>query len=119
MSNSTFLPFGEHSCVDVIGLEDKHPPFSMPLCDDLAFLFDEALMISEANLHSMIDDMSDRHMFLGDRLDVQDVPHHPFLAGMTQIITIRIGAYFCAKPPRHICTILSSSTETLMDPSES
>ena len=55
----------------------------MPFPDDLA-VFDEAAMVSELELHSLFDDMSDRHHVLGDHRDVQDVPQPSFLVDMAQ-----------------------------------
>ena len=45
----------------LIGVEDKHPPFTAPLRDYFAFLFYEAAEMRESNLHSLVDDLTDRH----------------------------------------------------------
>ena len=55
------LSFIKHSVADVIRLEDKHPPFSAPLHNDFAFFFYEAAVVSEPNLHALIDDLFDRY----------------------------------------------------------
>ena len=79
-----FLSFGEHCSADVVRVEDEHPPFSSILCDDLSFFFNEAAKVGEPNLHSLFDNLSDRHQILGDCWNVQDVHKTPFLADMAQ-----------------------------------
>ena len=53
-----FLSIGKHCGADVICVEDEHPPFSLPLRDDLPFFFDEAPEMGEPDLHSLIDYLS-------------------------------------------------------------
>ena len=65
-----FFSFGELRSTYVICFENKHPPFSAPL------RINEAPVMREPNLHSLVDDLTDRHQVLGDRWDV---PHYPFL----------------------------------------
>ena len=50
---------GKHRGAHVIHLEDEHPPFLVPIRDDLAFFFDEASEMSEPDLHSLVDDLTD------------------------------------------------------------
>ena len=52
-----------------------------PLRDDQTFLLDEASVVSELDLHSLIHDLVDWHQILGDRY-MQDVPHDSSLADM-------------------------------------
>ena len=56
-----FLSYGVHNSAYVSRFEDKYPPFSVPWRDDFAFLFNEELVMSEPNLHSLVDDLSKRH----------------------------------------------------------
>ena len=64
------LSFSKQCGADVICIEDEHPPFLVPLRDDLAFFFDEAPEVGEPDLYPLIDDLSDRHQVLRDRRDV-------------------------------------------------
>ena len=50
------LSFGEHSSTNVVCFKDEHPPI---LCNELAFILDEVPMMSESDLHSLINDLSD------------------------------------------------------------
>ena len=54
ISDLTFGSFCKYSGSDLICFEDKHPPFSAPLCDDLAFFFDEAPEVRESDLHPLV-----------------------------------------------------------------
>ena len=65
-----FLSFREHCGAHVIGVEDKHPPVSMAFRNNLAFFLHEALEMCEPDLHSLVDDLSDRHQILRDSRDV-------------------------------------------------
>ena len=53
------LSFRKHCGAHIIGFEDKHPPFTAPLCDDFAFFFDELAEMCESNLHPMVDDLTE------------------------------------------------------------
>ena len=53
------LTLGKHRCANAIHLADEHPPFQAPLYDDVAFFFfDKAPEMSEPDLHSLVDDLS-------------------------------------------------------------
>ena len=78
------LPFGKHNSAYIDALEDEHPPFTTPLCDDFSLLFDEVVLESKSNMHSLVDYLSNRHQVLGYRRDMHDIPHNPFLADMAQ-----------------------------------
>ena len=54
-----FLSFREHGGAYVIGVEDEHPPISVPWRNNLAFFLDEAPEMREPNLHPLVDDLSD------------------------------------------------------------
>ena len=56
-----FLSFREHGGAYVIGVEDEHPPISVPLHNNLALFLDQAPEMHESNLHPLVDDLSDRH----------------------------------------------------------
>ena len=73
------LPFGKHNGVDVICFEDKHPPFSAPVCNNSVFFFNETHEMSESNLHAFVNNLFDRDQILGDYRNMQDVPHYPLL----------------------------------------
>ena len=75
------MPLGKHCGANIIRFEDEHPLFSVPFPDDLA-VFDEAAMVSESDLHSLFNDLSNQHWVLGYRRDMQDVPPKAFLADM-------------------------------------
>ena len=62
--------FGKQGCADVIGVEDEYPPISAPLRDNLALLLDEAPEVRKPHLHSLVDDLSDRHQVLRDSRNV-------------------------------------------------
>ena len=53
------LPFRKQCGSDVIGVEDEHPPFSVHVCNDLPFFFNEATEMRELNLHLLVDNLSD------------------------------------------------------------
>ena len=55
------MSFCEQCGADVICVEDEHPPLSTPLCNDLAFFLDEAPKVGEPDLHSLVDDLTNRH----------------------------------------------------------
>ena len=48
------LSFRKHCGASLIGVEDKHPPFTAPLHDYFAFLFDVAAEVCELNLHTLV-----------------------------------------------------------------
>ena len=78
------FPFAKHSYANVIGLDDEHSPFMAPLCNDFAFLLDVALVMSELDLHALVEKLSDKYQVLGDCRHMEDVPHYPFLTDMAQ-----------------------------------
>ena len=43
-----FLSFREHEGAYIIGVEDEHPPISVPLCNNLALFLDEAPEMCES-----------------------------------------------------------------------
>ena len=64
------VPFRKHCSSDFICFEDKHPPFTMPLCDDLPFFLDEAVEVHESDLHPLVNNLSNRHKVLRDFWDM-------------------------------------------------
>ena len=58
-----FLSFTEHCGANVIGVEDEHPPFSVSLCNNLAFFLFEAPEMREPDLHPLVEDLSDSSRF--------------------------------------------------------
>ena len=73
------LLFRKHNGAHVVGFEDKHPPFTTPLRDYLAFLFYEAVEMRESNLHTLVDDLNNRHRVFRYCRDMQHVHEFPFL----------------------------------------
>ena len=69
---------------DVVDFEDEHPPIFAPVCDDPTCILNEAPMMSESDLHSSINDLSNQHQILGDRGHMQKVPPNSSLAKMAQ-----------------------------------
>jgi hypothetical protein len=67
-----FLSLREQSGVGaIIGtVEDKHPPISASSRNDLAFLLDEGSEVRKPDLHSLVDDLSDRDQVLRNRRNV-------------------------------------------------
>ena len=60
---------------NIIGVKDEHLPHSTTLRNNPTFLLDEESEVNKSDMHSLIDDLSDRHQFLGDHRDMQDVCH--------------------------------------------
>ena len=61
-----------------------HAPFSTPLRNNLALFLNEASKVGEPNLHSLVDDLLDRHQALCNFLDVQDVHMFPYLSDVAE-----------------------------------
>ena len=62
------------------GVEDKYPPVSVPLRNNMALFLDEAPKMREPDLHPLVDDLSDRHHILRDNLSERvNVHEFPFL----------------------------------------
>ena len=59
-----FLSFCEQGDTTVIGVEDEHLPVSAPLRNNLALFLNEAPKVRESHLHSLVDDLFDRHQVL-------------------------------------------------------
>ena len=76
--------FREHSGANIIGFEDEHSSIPVPFCNDSTFVLDEASMMSEPNLHTLIYDLTDRHQVLDHCWYMQNVPHDSLLANMAQ-----------------------------------
>ena len=53
------LSFCKHNTANIIRFEDKHPPVSAPLPNNLAFFLDEAPEMREPDLHPLVDDLPD------------------------------------------------------------
>ena len=65
MSDSNFCPFA-NIAVPPTGVEDEHPPVSMPLRNNSDFFLDEAPEMRKPDLHPLIDDLADRNQVLRD-----------------------------------------------------
>ena len=52
--------------------------------DDFSFLFNVAPVMSEPDLHALIDNFSNQYQVLGDCQHMKDVPHYPFPSNMDQ-----------------------------------
>ena len=52
-----FLSFRDQGGTYVIGVEDEHPPISVPLRNNLTFFLDEAPEMREPDLHPFGDDL--------------------------------------------------------------
>ena len=68
----------------IIGFKDEHSSIPVPFCNDSTFVLDEASMMSEPNLHTLIYDLTDRHQVLDHCWYMQNVPHDSLLANMAQ-----------------------------------
>ena len=69
------LSFRKHSDIDIVCVKDKHPPFSTPTYDYAVFVYDEAVVVSEPDLHGLVDNLSNRHQVLSDCRHLQDIPY--------------------------------------------
>ena len=55
------LSFHKHGGTNIVRVEDEHPPFSTSSRDYTVFVLNEATVVSESNLHALIDNLSHRH----------------------------------------------------------
>ena len=67
------MALAKHCRFHLVRLEDKHSSLSSTLSDNPAFLFDEAPIVVEANLHAPFHDLADRDQILHYRYNMQDV----------------------------------------------
>jgi hypothetical protein len=65
-------------------VEDKHPPVFASSRNNPAFLLDEGSEVCKSDLHSLVDDLSDRDQVLRNRRNVQHVHKFPFLSDAAQ-----------------------------------
>ena len=70
------MALGKHCRFHLVRIEDEHSTFFSSASDNSAFLFDEATMVVESNLHALFHDLADQDQILRyswNMLDILDV----------------------------------------------
>ena len=68
-----FRAFREHGGFHLVRVEDEHPALSSSTRDDSAFFFDEAPVLVESDLHSLLNHLADRDQIFRDSGYMQEI----------------------------------------------